>query len=330
MSSAKLQVIRRQLLIGLGSVAIAPKLFAQSSSGKIVKVIVGFPAGQATDQVARYLTEKLQHITNDNYVIENRPGQGGSIALGQLAHSPNNGAVMMLAHMSAIATNPHIYKSVNYDSQKDFSAVGLVGDLPFVLAVNPNLPIKNLKELIEYAKANPTQLSNSSSGIGTVSHLALEEFKRRAGIQSLHVPYSGSVAGLTDVIAGNLTMALETASAVRPHVESGKLRVIAVGSSKRLGGVYKEIPSFIEQGYKEFTAATWIMFIYPQGTPKAEINASYAALMKVMSTPEVEQKLLSLGCLPRTSSSTEEANQYLQKEYINWGEIVTRNQVVKT
>ena len=329
MQSSPFNSIRRQLLIGVGALATAPHLFAQSGSGKVVKVIVGFPAGQATDQVARFLAEKLQAITADNYIIENRPGQGGSIALGQLAHSSNNGGVMMLAHMSAIATNPHIYKSVNYDSQKDFSAVGLVGDLPFVLAVNPNLPIKNLKDLVDYAKANPTQLSNSSSGIGTVSHLALEEFKRRASIQSLHVPYSGSVAGLTDVIAGNLTMALETASAVRPHIESGKLRVIAVGSSKRLGGVYKDTPTFIEQGYKDFTAATWIMYIYPQGTPKSEISSSYAALMKVMSNPEVDQKLTSLGCIPRTSSSVDDANQYLQKEYVYWGDIVARNNITK-
>ena len=321
--------LRRQLMIGMGALATCSELFAQSSSSKVVKVIVGFPAGQATDQVARLMSEKLQQFTNDNYIVENRPGQGGSIALGQLARSSNNGSVVMLAHMSAIATNPHIYKSINYDSQKDFSAVGLVGDLPFVLAVNPNIPVKNLKELVDYSKSTNAQLSNSSSGIGTVSHLALEEFKRRAGIQSLHVPYSGSVAGLTDVIAGNLTMALETASAVRPHVESGKLRVIAVGSSKRLGGVYKEIPTFIEQGYKDFTAATWIMFIYPQGTPKSEINSLYSALTKVMSNPEVEQKLISLGCIPRTNSSVDEANQYLQKEFINWGDIVSRNNVAK-
>ncbi len=329
MSVKQLDRFRRQIIISLGALGFAPQILAQNHSSKVVKVIVGFPAGQATDQVARLLAEKMQAVTGDNYVIENRPGQGGSIALGQLAHSSNNGSVMMLAHMSAIATNPHIYKSINYDSQKDFSAAGLVGDLPFVLAVNPNLPIKNLKELVDYAKANPTSLSNSSSGIGTVSHLALEEFKRRAGIQSLHVPYSGSVAGLTDVIAGNLTMALETASAVRPHIESGKLRVIAVGSSKRLGGVYKDTPTFIEQGYNDFTAATWIMFIYPTGTAKSEINTTYDALMKVMATPEVDQKLISIGCIPRTSSSIEECNQYLQKEYINWGDIVARNQIAK-
>jgi tripartite-type tricarboxylate transporter receptor subunit TctC len=326
---SSLNQLRRQIILGLGAFGLAPHLFAQSNSGKLVKIIVGFPAGQATDQVARFLAEKMQSLTQENYIVENRPGQGGSIALGQLAHSANNGSVMMLAHMSAIATNPHIYKSINYDTQKDFSAAGLVGDLPFVLAVNANLPIKNLKDLVDYAKANTNTMSNSSSGVGTVSHLALEEFKTRSGIQALHVPYSGSVAGLTDVIAGNLTMALETASAVRPHIESGKLRCIAVGSSKRLGGVYKDVPTFIEQGYKDFTAATWIMYIYPTGTPKAEINATYSALMKVMEKPEVHQKLLEIGCIPRTSSSPEEANQYIQKEYVYWGDIVTRNRLTK-
>lgn len=320
--------LRRQLLIGTATFSALPRVFAQSS-GKITKVIVGFPAGQATDQVARYLTEKMQSISGDNYIVENRPGQGGSIALGQLAHSPRDGSTMMLAHMSAIATNPHIYKSINYDTQKDFQGAGLVGDLPFVLACNPNLPITNLKELVEYGKANPTALSNSSSGIGTVSHLALEEFKRRAGFKSLHVPYSGSVAGLTDVIAGNLSIALETASSVRPHAESGKLRILAVGSSKRLGGVYKEIPTFIEQGYKGFTAATWIMFTYPSGTPKSEINKTFQALSSVMAKPEVEQKLLSIGLIPRVNATSEESSEYIQSEYKYWGEVVSRNGIVK-
>ena len=171
---------RRVLIAGAGTLA-GNAVLAQTpgaTTSKVVKIIVGFPAGQATDMVARGLAERLNAATGDNFIVENRPGQGGSLALAQLAKSPANGSVMMLAHMSAIATNPHLYKSVGYDSLKDFDAVGLVGDLPFVLVCNPSIPAQNLAELIQYARANPDKLTNASSGNGTVSHLAMEEIKR--------------------------------------------------------------------------------------------------------------------------------------------------------
>ena len=203
-----------------------------------------------------------------NYVIDNRPGADGGIALGQLAKSPANGTVMMLAHMSAASTTPHTYLKVPYNTLKDFDAVGLVGDLPFVLVVNAALPVQDLKELIQYAKANPGKLNNAASGNGTVSHLAMEEIKRKAGLKITHIPYKGSVAGLTDVIAGNVSMALETASAVRPHVESGLLRAIVAGSAKRLGGVFANVPTLAEQGIADLTAVTWLMLLYPSARPR--------------------------------------------------------------
>jgi tripartite-type tricarboxylate transporter receptor subunit TctC len=298
-------------------------------NSKLVKVLVGFPAGQATDMVTRVLVEKLRSVTGDNYLVDNRPGQGGSLALGQLAKSPANGSVMMIAHMSAVATNPHIYKSVPYDSNKDFEAVGLIGDLPFVLVCNPNLPIRSIKDLIAYAKANPDKLNNASSGNGTVSHLTMEEFKRKAGISMTHIPYKGSVSGLTDVMSGNVSLALETASTVQAHVEAGRLRAIAVGSSKRLGGVLANVPTMIEQGFSDFNAVTWLMLLYPSGTPKELIKNTHKALNSVLGQSSTEQKLLSLGLLPRTSASPEDAATYLHSELKSWGEIVSRSGLEK-
>lgn len=323
---------RRQAMMGLFAAISAMgfgRSFAQLANGKVVKLFVGFPAGQATDMVTRVIAEKLNALTGDNFIVDNRPGQGGSMALAQLAKSPANGTVMMMAHMSALDTNPHIYKTVGYDTLKDFESVGLVGDLPFVLVCNPNLPSQNLKELIAYAKSNPDKLTNASSGNGTVSHLAMEELKRRAGLKITHVPYKGSVAGLTDVVSGNVSMALETASAVRSHVESGRLRAIATGSSKRLGGIFAQVPTFKEQGLTDFTAVTWLMLLLPQGTPKSLVQSTYSALMNVVSTPEMEAKLNSLGLQPRFSASPEEASQYMKSEYAYWGEVVKRSNVEK-
>jgi tripartite-type tricarboxylate transporter receptor subunit TctC len=323
-------VSRRELLVAGAGAAMAPAAFSQTlltGGGKVVKLLVGFPAGQATDMVARVLAERMAAATGDNYIVENRTGQGGSLALAQLAKSPANGTVMMLAHMSAVATNPHIYKNVAYDSLKDFESVGLVGDLPFVLVCNPSLPVQNLQELIQYAKANPDELTNASSGNGTVSHLAMEEIKRKAGLQIIHVPYRGSVAGLTDVIAGNVSLALETAAAVRPHVESGRLRALAAGSARRLNGSLASLPTLGEQGFADFTAVTWLMLLYPAGTPKALVNSTYATLNGITRNAVVEQKLISLGLQPRYSNSPEEAASYLRSEFKNWGEIVKRSGV---
>ncbi|MDP3084017.1 MAG: tripartite tricarboxylate transporter substrate binding protein [Rubrivivax sp.] len=321
--------MKRRLLITAALAALfcgASAAQAPAPGARTVKLIVGFPPGQATDIVARLLADNLRAVTGDNYVVENRPGQGGSLALGQLAKSPADGSVMMLAHMSALATNPHMYKSVPYDTLKDFEPVGLVGDLPFVLVANPTVPAKNLAELIQHAKANPDKLTNASSGNGTVSHLAMEELKRAAGLKITHVPYQGSARGLTDVMAGNVSIALETAAAVLPHVQSGKLQLIGAGSAVRLGGALAG-PTLAEQGLPKFNAVTWLMLTYPAGTPKALVAKTYGALMQVTRAPEFEQRMTGLGLLPRSSASPEEAQAYLRSEFASWGEVVKRSGV---
>jgi tripartite-type tricarboxylate transporter receptor subunit TctC len=319
---------RRNFLLAAAGAALGANAYAQAwPAGKTVKILVGFPPGQATDIVSRLLAERMQVATGGTFIVENRPGQGGSLALGQLAKSPADGSVTMLVHMSAMATNPHMYKSVPYDALKDFEAAGLVGDLPFMMVCNPSLPIHSVAELIAYAKAHPGELTNSSSGNGTVSHLAMEEFKRKAGIKIRHVPYKGSAPGLTDVMAGNVSMALETAAAVQPFVRSGQLRLLAAGSSKRLGGVL-EAPTLAELGFPEINAVTWLMFIYPAGTPKPVITTTFDAVNAIVRAPEVEQRLISIGLIPRLSASPEEAAAYIRTEFKSWGEVVRRSGTV--
>ena len=322
-----ISIRRRLLLTGVAAAAVGGTRLASAQGGKTVKIVVGFPAGQATDSVARLLTDKLRAQTGDTYIVDNRPGTGGSLAMGQVAKSSNDGSVMMLTHMSAVATNPHMYKNPGYDSTKDFDAVGLVGDLPFVLAVNASLPIHSVADLVKYAKANPGKLSNSSSGSGTVSHLAMEEFKRRAGIEALHVPYKGSTPGLSDVAAGTVSMALETAAAVRPMAEAGRLRVLAVGARERLPGIYAQVPTMAEVGFKDFYASTWLMLIYPAGTPKTVVQTTFEALNTVVKQPETRQKMIAIGAIPRTSSSPEEASAYVKSEVSYWAEVVKRSGV---
>lgn len=321
---------RRLLLAGAAAAAVAGTRMAgaqSAQSARTVKIVVGFPAGQATDSVARMLTEKLRAQTGDTYIVDNRPGTGGSVAMSQVAKASNDGATMMLTHMSAVATNPHMYKSPGYDSLKDFEAVGLVGDLPFVLAVNAALPVQNLAELLKYAKDHPGKLSNASSGNGTVSHLAMEEFKRRAGINVLHIPYRGSSPGLSDVAAGTVSMALETAAAVRPMMEAGRLRTLAVGSRQRLPGIYANVPTMVEAGFKDFYPSTWLMVVYPAGTAKQLVQTTFKALDTVLKQPDTQQKMQVIGAIPRSSSSPDEAAAYVKSEVAYWAEIVKRSGV---
>lgn len=319
---------RRKWLIASASAGLCALAHTRLARGaEVVRIIVGFPPGQATDIVARLLAEQLKTVTGDNYIVDNRPGQGGSIAMGITANSPADGTVMMLTHMSAVATNPHLYKSVRYNSKSDFKAIGLVGDLPFVLVCHPSQPFTTIPELIDYAKKHPGKLTHASSGNGTVSHLAMEEFKRRAGIDVLHVPYKGSAPGLTDVVAGQVSLALETAAGVQPFVKSGQLRALATATPKRLPGMPK-VPTTAEQGFADFTAATWLMLIYPARTPDALVSSTFDALSKVMSNPEVSEKLAQIGAIGRTSANPQEAAAYIRSEYDSWGEVVKRSGVV--
>src|SRR4051794_9080576 len=189
--------MRRSILAVAHAVIVAALLIAtlptaHAQSAATTRILVGFPPGQATDIVARILAERLTNATGRPVIVENKPGQGGSIVLAALAKSPADGSVLSLSALAAYVVNPHLYRSVGYDTLKDLEPVGMVADLPMVLVVNPAVPVHNLAELVAYAKAHPGKLTHGSSGNGTLSHLLMEDFKQRAGIDIVHVPYQGS------------------------------------------------------------------------------------------------------------------------------------------
>ncbi|SCK42993.1 Tripartite-type tricarboxylate transporter, receptor component TctC [Variovorax sp. HW608] len=318
---------RRTMVLATAGMGVVDPLQAEPTKGApVAKIIVGFPAGQATDILARMLADKLPAVTGKNYIVDNKPGQGGSLAMGALAKSPADGSVMMLTHMSAVATNPHMYKSVPYDSLKDFEPVGLLGDLPFVLVCHPSMPFNNVEQLVRYAKDNPKKLTNASSGNGTVSHLAMEDLKSRAGVEILHVPYKGSGPGLTDVVAGQVSLALETAAAVQPFVQSGRLKALGAGTTKRLS-MMPNVPTIAEQGFEDFSAVTWLMLLYPATTDKQLVAGTFGAMNKTMQTPDVDARMRQIGALPRFSASPAEAAAFVQSEYAKWGKAVRRSGV---
>ncbi|MBA7487286.1 hypothetical protein ES707_22849 [subsurface metagenome] len=294
--------------------------FASAPAAEISKIVVGFPAGQATDIVARLIAERLGPILGETFIVENRPGQGGSIALAQLAKTAPDGRTLVLAPLASMVANPHLYKSVGYETLKDFAPVTLVGDLPILFVVNPSLPVKNVAELIAYAKANPDKINYSSSGNGTLSHLGMEDFKRRAGISLMHVPYRGSPQAMTDLVAGMVSVGMDTVTVTQPFVQAGSLRAIASAYSQRITSL-PDVPTLAEQGFPGFGIAAWIGFVAPAGTPKERVDALNAAVSKVVQTEEIAEKFATLGVIQHLMGPAEFA-EFIRSENTRWSEVV--------
>ena len=303
-------------------VAVAGLFLAVSQAGaaEISRIIVGFPAGQATDIIARLVAERLGPILGETFIVENRPGQGGSIALAQLAKMQPDGRTLVLAPLASMVANPHLYKSVGYDTLKDLAPVTLVCDLPMLFVVNPSLPVKNVAELIAYAKANPDKINYSSSGNGTLSHLGMEDFKRRASVSLMHVPYRGSPPAMTDLVAGVVGAGIDTATVTQPFIQAGSLRLIASAYSQRVPA-FPDTPTLAEQGFPGFGIAAWIGFVAPVGTPKERIDALNAAVSKVVQAEEIADKFATLGVIQHLMGPAE-FGEFIRSENERWSAVV--------
>ena len=286
----------------------------------LTRILVGFPPGQATDLVARLLAERLGPALGETVIVENRPGQGGSIALTSLAQSPADGHTLVLAPLASLVVNPHLYKSIGYNTRRDLAPVALVADLPMVLVVNPALPVKTVAELIAYAKANPEKLAHPSSGNGTLSHLGMEVFKQRAGISILHVPYRGSVPAMTDLMTGIVGVAMDTVAVTEPFIRADKMRLIASAYGKRVAA-FPDIPTVAEQGFAEVDLSAWLGIVVSAATPKARVDRLGAAVNKIIQSPEIVAKFTGLGAIPRTEGPADFAAS-LASEDARWSAVV--------
>src|SRR5262249_327026 len=221
-------------ILGAAAAALCLAAGLAAAEGKPIKMIVGFPPGQATELAARVLAEALGPELGAPVIVVNMPGQGGSLAMNALIASPPDGSVITVSALASYAINPHLYSSVKYDPRRDVSPIGLVADIPVVLVVNPGVEAKTFAELVAYAKSHPGELDHSSSGNGTVSHLGMVELKRRMGIDMVHVPYPGSARAMTDLVSGQVQVGFDSVAATKAFIESGKLRALAVASPHRL------------------------------------------------------------------------------------------------
>ena len=311
-------------MLGAGAAVVAmPRALAQA--GKTARILVGFPPGQATDQVARLVADRLTGALGYAVIVENMPGQGGSIALSRLAKAPPDGSLMSLSALAAYVVNPHLYRTVQYDAVRDFDPIVLVGELPLALAVHPSLPVATLKELIDYARANPERISYGSSGNGTLSHLLMEDLKQRAGMRMLHVPYQGSPRAVADLVGGTVQAGLDTVTVLAPQIKAGRLKLIAVGSRERLPA-FPDSPTIAESGNAGFEAVAWVALTAPAGTPRELRERVNTEVNKALRDAAFVEKLTSIGAVVR-GGSVDDLSGFLRSEQRRWKEVVERTGV---
>jgi tripartite-type tricarboxylate transporter receptor subunit TctC len=305
------------IAVFLASAPIAP---AADYPTRPITLMIGFAPGGPSDVMARILTRKLEELLKQPWVIENRPGAGGSIAGTAVARAAPDGYTVLLATGSLLAINVSLYKNLGYDPQKDFEPISLIGTQTNVLYLHPSVPASSFAELIAHAKANPGKLSFGSGGNGTPAHLAGELLKIEAKIDITHVPFRGTGPALQSVIGGHVPMAFNPPSPLLPHIQSGAIRPVAITTLKRTA-VLPDVPTIAESGFPGFEATTWHALVVPAGTPKDVVAALHRAIAATVTDPAVRKALTDLG-IDVVGGTPEELRAYLKSEIPKWAEVV--------
>ena len=289
-------------------------------TGKAITYVVPFPPGGNTDTLARVIAQPLSKALGTPVVIENRGGAGGSVGSAQAARAPADGYTILGGTISSHAINVSLYSKLDYDPVKSFTPVAMLGSGPLVLVVPAASPYKTLADVLAGSKAKAGGLTSASPGNGTSNHMALELLAYQTGVKFTHVPYKGSGPAVQDVIGGQVDMMFDTALVVGPHVQSGKLRPIAVTSSKRLESL-PDVPTIAEAGEKGFDMGSWQAVFAPAGTPKAIVDRLHAEILKIVDTPEVQARLKNFGMLP-SHMTPGELGTYQKAEVAKWAQVI--------
>jgi tripartite-type tricarboxylate transporter receptor subunit TctC len=283
-------------MAALGALLAQPA-FGQAYPTKPIRIMIAQAPGSATDNISRTLTAKLSQSLGQQFIIEARPGAGGTIGTEAAARAPNDGYTLFMANNSTHGANPAVYRKLPYDAVKDFAPITLVATTPYVLTVHPSLPVKTVKELIALAKARPGELNYGSAGNGSTHHLSGELLKTMAKIDMVHVPYKGTTPAITALMSGEITVVFFTVVGVTPHIKSGKARGLAVTTPKR-ARMLPELPTMAEAGLPGFEVTSWFGLLAPAGTSPAIVNRLNAESVKAMAHPDVISALNKMGFDP--------------------------------
>ena len=309
-------------LIGLlaATLLLAPPVAAQTYPQKSVRLVVPFAAGGIADVFARIIGARLSEAWGHPVLVENRPGAGGNIGADAVAKSPADGYTLLMGSIGTQAVNVSLFRNMPYDPVKDFTPVALVLEAESLLAVHPSVGASTPAELIAIARAQPGKLSYGSAGVGTASHLAGELFKSMARVDVTHIPYKGNVPAITDLLAGQTHMVFATMPTVLPLVKAGKLKGVAVLGLNRSAAA-PDTPTLAESGLSGFEVNNWIGIFGPAGMPPAITAKLNAAVLEVMRSAEVRQRMLSEGAR-FTATTPEQFAAFVAAETAKWGKLI--------
>ena len=295
---------------------------AQGAAGfpsKPIRLVLPYPPGGGTDTIARPLSQRLSESFKQQVVVDNRGGASGNIGMELVAKSPPDGHTIVFALTAQLAVNPALYRKIPYDPVRDFEPITLLASGPYVLVVHPSLPVKSVKELIALARARPNQITYASSGNGSGGHLANELLDSMSGVRMLHVPYKGGGPALVDLLAGNVQVLFSTYLSSKPHIETGRVRALAVSTAKRLSGV--DLPTVAEAGVPGYDAGVWYAFLAPAGTPREIIGRLNAEIVRAAAHPDMKA-LLARAAIEPIGSTPEELAKFMKSEIAKWAKVV--------
>jgi len=301
------------------SVGVDPA-HAQNYPVRAVTLVIPFAPGGSTSIVGRAIADKMSEVLGEKVVVDNRPGAGGTVGTKAVAKSEPDGYTLVLGYTGTLAIGPSAYKSAGYDPRKDFAPIGMIGNAPNSLVVNPSFPAKTVAELIAYAKANPGKVNFGSAGAGTASHITGEYFAASAGITLVHIPYKGTGPALTDLLGGHIPMAFAPIPASHPNISAGKLRALAVTSVTR-SGLLPDVPTMIEAGLPGFDASLYYGLVAPAGTPRPIIDRLNKALRDALASDEVKMQLKNDGT-EITPGTPEDYADFIDKDEKKWAQLV--------
>lgn len=311
---------RRTFAAGAAALVAAPIIGAQTLPNGPVRIVVGFAPGGGTDILARVIGQKLGEMWNTQILVENKAGATGVIAADYVSKQPADGATLLMGHINSHAIAPALFPKMNYDANRDFSPIVLVGVTPNLLICGAAEKARTVRELVDLCKANPNKVSFGSAGSGSAQHLALEMFKLQGGVQALHVPYKGSGPMLTDLIGGQINYSFDTMTAATPHVKGGKAISLAQTRLKRAAG-HPNVPTMAESGFPGYEATTWYGLVGPKGMPAAMVKRMNEDVNKVLAMPDVMAKFEQYGAEDGGGSS-EKFAAFIRSEGAKWAKVV--------
>lgn len=309
-------------VLGVAALLI-PWANAQEASGwpaKPVTLVVGFPPGTATDSVARVLAERFTTRLGQSFVIDNKPGQGGSVGAAAAAKAKPDGYTFVVSATAPMSINPYVYPKLTYDPMKDFSPVGIHTWLPYAIVVNANTKFQTYADLRAAAMADPGRLTYASIGNGTTSHLIMLLLQQRTGLKLTHVPYKGSAQAQTDLIGGQVDMTFDTVVSMLPHIKSGKLRPLAVSTLKR-SPLLPDVPTLHELGVSNFEVGAWLGMLAPAGTPRSIVDKLNQELNLALDDEGVKSKLTAMGS-EILKNTPDEFAVFIRSENERWSKLV--------